>query len=107
MGVKKLDERPPCYEQQRMAVNKSAIPPGMTEQKQDKKSTKKRRQSLSYNGPRCFAIPGNHGWSWISYSFIIFLITFFESEKEGISFIYKGNMIKSSIDFITKITYNI
>ncbi|KAL0017342.1 hypothetical protein SO802_004411 [Lithocarpus litseifolius] len=62
MGVKKLDEMPPCYEQQRMAVNKSAIPPGMTEQKQDKKSTKKRRQSLPYNGPRCFVIPGNHDW---------------------------------------------
>lgn len=35
------------------------------------------------------------------------LITFFELEKEGISCIYKGNVIKSSINFITKITYKI
>lgn len=63
MGVKKLDEMPPCYEQQRMAVDESAIPPGMTGLKQDKKRTKKRRQSLPYDGPRCFVIPGNHGWS--------------------------------------------
>ncbi|KAL4649731.1 hypothetical protein ACB092_01G035800 [Castanea dentata] len=55
MGVKKLDEMPPCYEQQRMA-------PGMTGLKQDKKRTKKRKQSLPYDGPRCFVIPGNHDW---------------------------------------------
>ena len=35
------------------------------------------------------------------------LITYFESEKEGISCIYKGNTIKSSRNFITKITYKI
>ncbi|XP_075668125.1 uncharacterized protein LOC142637993 [Castanea sativa] len=62
MGVKKLDEMPPCYEQQRMAVDKSAIPPGMTGLKKDKKRIKKRKQSLPYDGPRCFVIPGNHDW---------------------------------------------
>lgn len=37
---------PSCHE--RMIVNKPAVPPGMPE---------------PYKVPRCFVIPGNHGWS--------------------------------------------
>ena len=61
MTVNKVD-MPPCHEQQRMAVNKPAVPPRVSrELRQDRKRTKRGRQSTTYNGPRCFIIPGNHG----------------------------------------------
>ena len=53
---------PPCHEKESMTVNKHAVPPGVLEPKQRKKNKRKyQKKPISYNGPRCFVIPGNHG----------------------------------------------
>ena len=62
MTVDKL-EMPPCYEQQRMVVNKLAEPPGVSRKHRKDRKRTKGKQPTSYNGPQCFVIPGNHGWS--------------------------------------------
>ena len=56
-------EMPPCYEQQRMVVNKLAEPPGVSRKHRKDRKRTKGKQPTSYNGPQCFVIPGNHGWS--------------------------------------------
>ena len=55
---------PLCNEKGSITVNKNGVPPRVSELQQGKKNKKKyRKQSMPYNGPRCFVIPGNHGWS--------------------------------------------
>ena len=46
---------PPWYKEDHVAVNKPELPNDASELKQ-------------YDGPQCFVIPGNHGWSWFSTS---------------------------------------
>ncbi|XP_050267239.1 uncharacterized protein LOC126711738 [Quercus robur] len=54
---------PPSHEKESMTVNKHAMPPGVSEMQQGKKNKRKyQKQSMPYNGPRCFVIPGNHDW---------------------------------------------
>ena len=48
-------QAPPWYKEDHVAVNKPELPNDASELKQ-------------YDGPQCFVIPGNHGWSWFSTS---------------------------------------
>jgi len=47
-----------------MAAIKPKVPHGMSKLKREKKcnKTKYQKQAMPYDGPRCFIIPGNHGW---------------------------------------------
>lgn len=42
---------PPCYKEEHVAADKPELPCGVSDLKQ-------------YDGPQCFVIPGNHGWSY-------------------------------------------
>ncbi|XP_075651836.1 uncharacterized protein LOC142622276 [Castanea sativa] len=54
---------PRCHEKESMTDYKHAVPPGVSKPQHGKKNKRKyQKQSIPYNGPQCFVIPGNHDW---------------------------------------------
>lgn len=55
---------PSWHKEDHMAANKPEVPHGVSELKgkTNGNKTKYQKQAMPYDGPRCFIIPGNHGW---------------------------------------------
>ena len=61
---------PPCYKPEHIAVNKPELPCGV-------------KSLQHYEGPQCFAIPGNHGRSVISDIEVLFIFCFFMENESS------------------------